>query len=120
MDRSQRLALYFAELKQAPAAHDRASAHALLAKILNGIEDAHSGVPNDPENWMTDERLYPPQDDQEQPSPIAGAAVFLARGHSIWIGDNGAIRIENRRQPHRGRIELDKPGADGALCPKPD
>ena len=120
MERKQRFALFLAALEQAPAAHDRASARTTLAETMNQIEDAHSGVPNDPDNWMTDERLYPPQEDQEQPSPIPGTALFYSRGHNIWIGDNGAIRIEVRRRPHLGRIELDKPGADGVLCPKPD
>ena len=119
MHRSQRFALFLTALEGAPPAHDRASAHRLLAETLNRIEDAHSGVVNDPDNWITDERLYPPQEDQEQPSPIPGATLFYSRGHNIWIGDNGAVRFEVRRRPHSGRIELDKPGANGALCPKP-
>ena len=118
MDRKQRLALFLAATEQAPPASDPASARVLLAQELNGIEDAHSGAPFNPANWMTDGRIYPPQDDQEQPSPIAGAALFYSRGHRIWIGDNGAIRIEIRRAPDIGRVVLDKPGADGKLCPK--
>ena len=120
MDRKQRLALFLAATEQAPPASDPASARVLLAQELNGIEDAHSGAPFNPANWMTDGRIYPPQDDQEQPSPIAGAALFYSRGHRIWIGDNGAIRIEIRRAPDIGRVVLDKPGADGKLCPKAD
>lgn len=85
---------------------------------MNGVEDAHSGVPNDPDNWMINDRMYPPQDDQEQVSTVKGATLFHARRHSIWIGDNGSIRIEVRLGPDRGLILLDKPGADGALCPR--
>ena len=66
---------------------------------------------------MSHDRMYPPQDDREQVSDVAGVALFHARRHRIWFADNGAIRIEVRVGPDRGRIELDKPGADGALCP---
>ena len=116
MDRKQRFALFLAALDDAPAAVDRAAARSLIAEVLNRIEDAHSGAPYDPPNWMTDGRMYPPDDDFEQPSPIAGAALFHSLRHRIWIADNGAIRIEVRRGQDSGRIELDKAGVDGKLC----
>ena len=106
-------------MAQTPAAHDQVSARLLLAKTLNGIEDAHSGEPFDPRNWMKHDRIYPPEDDFEKVSHRPGSALFQTKGHSIWFGDNGAIRIEVRLGPERGRVELDKPGADGALCPEP-
>lgn len=117
MDRKQRFALFLAALEQAPSASDRASARELLTTILNAIEDAHSGAPYDPANWMTDGRLYPPQDDFEQASSRLDAQLFYSKGHSIWFAANGAIRIEVRGGPDRGRVVLDKPGPDGALCP---
>ena len=117
MDRKQRFALFLAALEKAPAADDRASARALLAEVLNRIEDAHSGVPYDPANWMTDGRMYPPQDDNKKVSTVSGAALFHTKGHHVWFGENGSIRFEVRRGPGKGRIELDKPGADGRLCP---
>ncbi|MCA1749123.1 MAG: hypothetical protein LC634_06180 [Sphingomonadales bacterium] len=46
-----------------------------------------------------------------------GVALFHARRHRIWFGDNGAIRIVVRTGRDRGRIEIDKPGTDGAKCP---
>ena len=116
MDRKQRFALFLAALDDAPAAHDRASARALLAETLNRIEDAHSGVPFDPANWMTDGRMYPPLDDNKKLSPLSGTAVFHTKGHRVWLGDNGAIRFEIRRGPGKGHIDLDKPGADGRPC----
>lgn len=118
MDQKQRLALFLAEMEQATAAHDVASARLLLAETINRIEEAHSGVPYDPEKWMTDGRMYPPHDDFEQPSPIAGAVLFHSLGHAIWFAANGAIRIEGRRGSNKGRVELDKPGADGNVCPR--
>lgn len=118
MDRSQRFALFLAELKTAPPAQDRAAARALVAETMNRIEDAHSGVPFDPAQWMNDGRLYPPHDDYEQASPVVDAALFHSLGHRIWFGDNGAIRIEVRKGAHTGRVELDKPGVDGEPCPR--
>ena len=117
MNRSQRFALFLAALEAAPSARDRVSARLLLAETMNRIEEAHSGVPYDPENWMTDGRMYPPQDDQEKVSPIAGTSMFFSLKHRIWIGANGAVRIERRLPPNPGFVELDKPGSDGKLCP---
>ena len=119
MDRTQRLALFLAAMEQAPPASDRTSARELLTGILNAIEDARSGATNDPANWMTDGRMYPPQDDFEQPSPVAHAALFHTVGHRVWIADNGAIRIEVRKGQNGGRVELDTAGADGAFF-RPD
>ena len=118
MDQKQRLALFVSALEQANAASDGASARKLSEVELNMVEDAHSGFPYDPDNWMTHERMYPPQDDQMQTSAIPGAALFHVRRHNLWFGGNGSIRIEVRLGPDRGRILLDKPGVDGALCPK--
>ena len=120
MDQKQRLALFVSALEQANAASDGASARKLAETELNMVEDAHSGFPFDPDNWMTHDRMYPPQDDQKQASAFPGAELFHTQSHRIWFGDNGSIRIEVRKGPNRGRIELDKPGVDGSLCPKFD
>ena len=117
MDRKQRFALFLVALEQAPSASDRASARELLTRLLNEVEDAHSGSPYDPPNWMTDGRMYPPEDDNNKVSTVSGASLFYTKGHRVWFGDNGSIRLEVRRGPGKGRIELDKPGADGRLCP---
>jgi len=88
----------------------------LIESVLNGVEDRHSGVPFRPENWRFDGRMYPPQDDAERKSPIAGVRVFRTRGHRVWIAANGAIRITTARPPEERTI-LDKAGKDGGVCP---
>jgi hypothetical protein len=118
MNRSQRFALFLAALREAPAAHDRVSARELAAEILNRIEEAYSGEPFDPRNWMKHDRMYPPNDDSERKSARPGMTLFLTKGHRIWFGDNGAIRIEVRIAFDGMPAELDKPGADGAICPE--
>ncbi len=117
MNRKQRFALFLAALEQVAPANDRVSARALLENTLNLIEETHSGVPFDPERWMIDGRMYPPHDDFERPCSIAGAVLFHSVAHAIWFAANGAIRIEARRGPDKGRVELDKVGTDGKLCP---
>ena len=117
MEPQQRFALFLTTLEQEPFASNQVSARELLTKILNAVEDAHSGAPYDPANWKTDGRMYPPQDDNKKIATISGASVFHTKGHRVWFGDNGSIRLEVRRGPGTGRIELDKPGADGKLCP---
>jgi hypothetical protein len=113
MDRTERIALFIAALKEAQPETDCTSARKLLDDTLNKIEDSHSGASFDPDNWMSDGRMYPPQDDSEPRSDILGARLFYSRGHRLYFGRNGAIRIENRTGPDRGKIVLNKPGRDG-------
>ena len=60
MDRYARLQLFYERLQAAAAASTRDESYALLCVTLNAVEDEHSGVPNNPDNWQTDGRLYPP------------------------------------------------------------
>jgi hypothetical protein len=113
MDRSERFALFIAALMKAQPETDYKSARNLLDGTLNQIEDAHSGTAFDPDMWMSDGRMYPPHDDFERRSDISGARLFYSRGHRIYFGENGAIRIENRTGQDRGKIALSKPGSDG-------
>lgn len=113
MERVERIALFIAALEEAQPEANWTSARELLDVTLRQIEDAHSGAPFDPDKWTSDGRMYPPQDDLERPSDILGARLFYSRGHRLYFGENGAIRIENRTGPDRGKIVLNKPGRDG-------
>jgi len=64
MDKYARLQLFYERLQAAPAASTQDESYALLCDTLNEVEDEHSGVPNNPLNWLTDGRLYPPQTDR--------------------------------------------------------
>ena len=82
----------------------------LLAQTLNVVEDELSGVPYRPQNWRTDGRMYPPQEDScvkfpERPS----LRKYRSKGHYDYIGLNGSIRIETLE----AEILLDKSGQDG-------
>jgi len=57
MDRYARLQLFYKRLQAAPATETHDESYALLLDILNTVEDEHSGVSNNPDNWQTDGRL---------------------------------------------------------------
>lgn len=116
MDRSERFALFVRELQEAAAAASYEEARQLVHSVLNNVEDRHSGVPFRPENWRSDGRMYPPQDDAERKSPIPGVRVFRTRGHRVWIAVNGAIRITTAGAAE-DRVVIDKAGKDGGFCP---
>lgn len=56
----------------------------------NAVEDELSGEPFDPEAWMSQQRMYPPQEDNSR--PVAGFPGVV-RGHNSFIGSNGAIEM---------------------------
>jgi hypothetical protein len=116
MDKSDRFALFVRGMQEAAAAASFEEATQLVETVLNNVEDRHSGVPFNPDNWRFDGRMYPPQDDAEKKSPIAGVRQFRARGHRIWIAANGAIRITTAGTADE-RVISDKPGKDGGFCP---
>lgn len=81
---------------------------------MNGVEDEFSGVLFNPEAWKSDGRMYPPQEDFAQPDPFrAGVTVYRSRGHSTFIGANGAVEIVVRKQGRLDAIEYQREGADG-------
>lgn len=97
-------------LVRAAASASAEEAYALVAEILNQVEDELSGVPFDPSSWKTDGRLYPPQEDNRHlvlGHPLVNRYRSVA--HNLFIGSNGAIEI----QTVRGDVLLQKAGADG-------
>jgi len=104
------LRVFLERLEAAPAPSSADEALVLLAKILNAVEDEHSGVPHDPDAWRDDGRMYPPQDDNRREVPDRPSLRrYRSARHNTFIGLNGAIRI----QDIEGKIMLDKPGHDG-------
>jgi hypothetical protein len=116
MERGARFALFVEEMEAAEPAASYEEARQLLETILNEVENRHSGVPFIPDNCAADGRMYPPQDDSEQKSGLAGVRMFRTRRHRVWIAENGAIRITTAGT--RGeQIVLDKAGKDGGAGP---
>jgi hypothetical protein len=91
----------------------RTTAEEVLAQfsnILNRVEDELTSIPYDPENWLVDGRLYPPQADSARPVPGHPLAVrYRSRKHNTFVGANGSIEV----QGIDGCVHFRKRGADG-------
>lgn len=82
-----------------------------LVSILEAVEDELTGIPNNPENWKTDGRLYPPQPDNwfeisDHPDIIR----MRTKAHNVFIASNGAIEI---RTVKTKQVVFSKAGSDG-------
>ncbi len=94
MTRGERLALIFDRLREAPPATSYEEAYALLCTVMTAVEDEHSGVPNDPTQWLKDGRLYPPQEDNAATVPGSpGVVRYRSVAHYTYIAPNGAIEV---------------------------
>lgn len=106
----ERLDEFFRRLVAAPSAGSFDDALTQLAKVLDAVEDELSGVANIPENWQSDQRIYPPQRDAAREVPGHPRVMrFRSRRHNTYVGENGSIEIVALS----GRIEVRKPGLDG-------
>ncbi len=67
--RRERLDEFFRRLVAAPNAGTSDEAMEQLSKILDQLEDELTGIPNIPDNWREDGRIYPPQQDHKRSIP---------------------------------------------------
>jgi hypothetical protein len=70
-----------------------------------------TSIPFNPDSWLTDGRMYPPQMDNIR--ELAGYPKikrFRSLKHNTHIGENGSIEICIVSD---GEVLLTKPGADG-------
>ena len=109
--KTERLKEVYRRLAAAPAARTYGEMRRQLDDVLNEVEDELSGIPYDPTRWATDGRLYPVQDDNVHDiDGNPGVVLLRARGSVIYIGDNGAIEIQD---VVAGVVQFSKPGSDG-------
>jgi hypothetical protein len=110
LPRALRFLEFLDRLAKATPASSHAEARDLLERTLNQVEDEYSGVPFDPNNWASDGRFYPPQDDKaSEVERYPNVIVYRSKRHDTFIGQNGAIEIRGVD----GTVELTKSGADG-------
>jgi hypothetical protein len=111
MQKKERFLLFIERLKTSSPANSFETGRCLVDDCLNFVEDLYSGMPYNPEQWLTDGRMYPPADDSERKSTSEKVRRFRTRNHYLEIGDNGAIRILLARSEE---VIIDKAGANGA------
>ena len=109
-EKGQRLAEFFRRMNLAEPCDGHNSAFNLIGDILTRVENELTDIPNNPDVWKTDGRMYPPKPDSERKSPFPGVRRFRSRKHYTDIGGNGAIRISTVEGK---AVLIDKPGLDG-------
>jgi hypothetical protein len=108
--KEERFVEFLKRLAAMPAASTAEEAMDALSRTLCEVEDELTDIPNTPENWQTDGRMYPPQEDQaREVSGREDLTCYRSRGHHTFIRSNGAIEI----RALTGYVVFSSPGADG-------
>ena len=84
-----------------------------FCRIVDDVEDRHSGVPKLPAGMPGQARgirLYPPSDEYEIFCHSPHVKAYGHKGHVSFFGSNGSIQVRAKKG---GFIEFDLPGADG-------
>ena len=111
VSKEDRLAEFLRRLGGAPAAKTFDEAYSQICNILNEVEDEMTAIPQNPENWQSDGRLYPPLLDNLRAVPNRNDVKRLRSvGHNTFIGENGSIEIEVIKSKE---VIFSKAGEDG-------
>ena len=109
--KSERFAAFLDRLRSAPAALTFDEAYQQIRAILDEVEDTLTSIPNNPENWQTDGRMYPPQlDNMREVLGRPTVKRFRSRAHNTLIGENGSIEIQIAAS---SEVLFEKSGEDG-------
>ncbi len=113
--RQERFSMILERLNTAKPASNIDEAYKLLCETINLVEDEHSGVVHDPDNFLNDGRFYPPKADARR--SVGGRkdlVRYRSRLHNTFLSTEGAIRIETVEQiGKQPEVILDKPGRSG-------
>lgn len=84
--KEERLAKVWEKLAAVQASHSQHEAFQLLSATFREVEDELTDIPYAPENWQTDGRMYPPQEDSARDVPketISSATEVVAITHTF-------------------------------------
>jgi len=109
LKKNERLREFIKRLCETDSCGSSEEAFETLTNVLNEVEDELSNIPYSPDQWMTDGRMYPPQDDSRRSTLNSEVVRYRNKGHNTYIGSNGSIKIE----AINGNIIIDKAGRDG-------
>ena len=84
-------------LWDAPAAKTHDDAFALLADCLNAVEDKMTDIPFDPDAWLSDGRMYPPQDEIYRVAETAARRVAQLCAHAADDGVAAVLTLADIR-----------------------
>jgi hypothetical protein len=106
-----RLREFFARLGRHEAFTSFEDAYLGLIATIEAVEDELTGIPNKPETWKTDGRLYPPERDHWFAVPsYPDVTRMRTKGHNVFISANGALEIQ---VAGTRAVIFSKAGADG-------
>lgn len=108
IEKRERIKIFLQRLEAAPPANNAEEALQLVTDVLNGVEDELTSIPYNPELWMDDGRMYPPQADSAR-RDVPDVVRYRSVSHNTRIHRNGAIRIERID----GTCLLNKPSQNG-------
>ncbi|WP_133793645.1 hypothetical protein [Prosthecobacter fusiformis] len=119
LTKAERLSLIYQRLTEANAATTRDEALCLLQQVFRDIENAHSGIPDEPDHPG---RMHPPVEDMEEDIPtLPHAKRYRHKQHYTVIANNGAFEIrrflygiqDGKKRRLGEQIDFSKLGADG-------
>jgi hypothetical protein len=115
LKRTERLEKIYALLGERERCDSEASVLQQLEEVFDVIEDAHSGVPKNPNAHLsrqTDGRMYAPHPTFKIPGD--GISTYRHRmGHKTCIGKNGSFRILKIEADLSETVVFEKLGTDG-------
>ena len=105
-----RFEMFIERLAVADSANSMNGAHQLLSRVLNEVEDELTDIPFSPENYISDGRMYPPQEDSRRDVKCRDDIIrYRSKEHNTYVSKNGAILILGIN----GIVYLNKSGSDG-------
>lgn len=109
MLKKHRIEEFIRRLKEAHPASCEQDALVLIEFALNRVEDDFTSIPYQPDNWLTDGRMYAPMADSKRRTGNRNISRYRSKGHNTYLGINGAIKIVDIQTR---KVLLDKHGFD--------